>query len=205
MAILKNGIDGAFSGKIGTAVGTTWRGLKIIRSRPKPPTQFSEKQLVNQMKMKVAQDFLRRMVEPIRIGFRDDTIVPTAYNIGLSYLKRHALTGEYPNISVDFPAVKIAQGLLAMPDDIQIEAEGGQLMITWSAITEGNARHDDQLMIVLWNDTDKTSQYILQAYRSAGQFNWQPGFEFAGSHAWAAFIRQDRSMQGESVYLGQVI
>ena len=205
MAILKNGIEGAFSGKIGTAVGTTWRGLNIIRSRPKPPTQFSEKQRANQMKMKVAQDFLRRMVEPIRIGFRDDTIVPTAYNIGLSFLKRHALTGDYPDIRVDFPAVKVAQGVLALPDDLQIETEGSQLIFSWSASAGGNARHDDQLMIVLWNDANKTSQYSLQAYRSAGQFNWQPGFAFAGAHVWAAFIRQDRSMQSESRYLGELV
>ena len=171
MAILKNGIDGAFSGKVGTVVGTTWRGLTIIRSRPKTPAGFSEKQLANQMKMKVAQDFLRRLVEPVRIGFRDDSIVPTAYNTGLSYLKKHALTGEYPEIRVDFPAVKVAQGRLAIPDDIQMEAAGGQLMISWSGLTEGNARHDDQLMVVLWNDADKTSQYSLQAYRSAGQFS----------------------------------
>jgi len=205
MAILKNGIDGAFSGKVGTVVGTTWRGLKIIRSRPKTPASFSEKQLANQMKMKVAQDFLRRLVEPIRIGFRDDSIVPTAYNTGLSYLKKHALTGEYPEIRVDFPAVKIAQGRLAIPDDIQMDAAGGQLIISWSGLTEGNARHDDQLMVVLWNDADKTSQYSLQAYRSAGQFSWQPDFAFAGVHVWAAFVRQDRSMQSESVYLGQVM
>jgi len=205
MAILKNGIDGAFSGKVGTVVGTTWRGLTIIRSRPKPPAGFSEKQLANQMKMKVAQDFLRRLVEPIRIGFRDDSIVPTAYNTGLSYLKKHALTGEYPEIRVDFSAVKIAQGRLAIPDDIEMEADGGQLMISWSALTEGNARHDDQLMVVLWNDADKASHYSLQAYRSAGQFSWQPDFDFAGSHAWAAFIRQDRSMQSDSVYLGQLV
>ena len=205
MAILKNGIEGAFSGKIGTAVGTTWRGLNIIRSRPKPPTHFSERQLANQMKMKVAQDFLRRMVAPIRIGFRDDSIVPTAYNTGLANLKKYALTGEYPDIRVDFPAVKIAHGILEMPDNIQMEADGSQLMISWSDSAEGNARHDDQLLIVLWNDTDKASQYSLQAYRSAGQFSWQPAFAFEGAHVWAAFVRQDRSMQSESVYLGQVV
>ena len=147
MAILKNGIDGPFSGKIGTAVGTTWRGLNIIRSRPKPSTQFSQKQLANQLRMKVAQDFLRRMVEPIRIGFRDDTIVPTAYNSAISYIKKHALTGEYPDIMVDFPAVKISKGMLGMPDGITMQANDSVIEFSWSDSLEDNARHDDQLLI----------------------------------------------------------
>jgi len=202
MAILKNGIDGPFSGKIGTAVGTTWRGLNIIRSRPKPPTQFSPKQLANQLKMKVVQDFLSRMVEPLRIGFRDDTVVPTAYNTAVAYHKKFALTGEYPDITVSFPAVKIAQGLLGMPEDISMETNGGRLDISWSEVSEDNCRHDDQLLIVLWNDVNKASQYSLQAYRSAGHFSWEPAFGFSGCHVWTAFIRQDRTMQSDSRYLG---
>ena len=57
MAVLKNDINDPFSGKIGTAVGSTWRGLNVIQSRPKPPAHFSVKQLANQMKMKEAQSF----------------------------------------------------------------------------------------------------------------------------------------------------
>ncbi|NEU07756.1 hypothetical protein GZH53_05480 [Flavihumibacter sp. R14] len=63
---------------------------------------------------------------------------------------------------------------------------------------------DDQLLIILWNDAIKTSQYSLQAYRSAGQFSWEPAFDFAGSHVWVAFVRQDRSLQSDSQYLGVV-
>lgn len=35
MATLNKGILGGFSGKVGTVVGANWRGLDIIRSRPK--------------------------------------------------------------------------------------------------------------------------------------------------------------------------
>lgn len=205
MAILKNGINGPFSGKVGTTVGSTWRGLNIIRSRPKSPTQFSKEQLANQMRMKVAQDFLKHLVKPIRIGFRDDHIIPTAYNSAIAYHKKFALAGEYPGISIDLAAVKIASGNLWIPDDMAMQNDHSHIELSWSSSLEENALCDDQLLLVLWDDTKQAAQYSLQAYRSAGQFIWEPGFGFPGAHVWVAFIRQDRTMQSESKYLGVLV
>jgi hypothetical protein len=205
MAILKYGINGPFSGKIGSAVGSSWRGLNIIRSRPKARTHFSDKQLANQMKMKMVQDFLKQLVEPLRIGFRDDLILPTAYNSAVSYHKKYAFTGEYPHFSIDLPAVKIAQGVLQIPEDITMETDTAGLALSWSTNIAENARNDDQLLLVIWHEAKRLAQYSLQAYRSAGQFSWTPRFLSTGAHVWAAFIRQDRSMQSESKYLGMVV
>ena len=205
MAIIKDGINGPFRGRIGAAVGSNWRGLNVIRSRPKPPTHFSPKQLANQMKMKVAMEFLKPLVEPIRIGFRDDMIVPTAYNTAISYHKKFALAGEYPHLTINVAAVKISQGLLWIPDEITMQFDDTHLELSWLANSEDNARHDDRLLVVLWDESRKIARYSLQAYRWAGQFNWEPDFPFAGAHVWAAFIRQDRSMQSESIYLGAVL
>jgi hypothetical protein len=205
MAIVKDGINGPFRGKVGAAVGSTWRGLNVIRSRPKPPTRFSPKQLANQMRMTVTMEFLKQLVEPIRIGFRDDLIVPTAYNSAISYHKKFALAGEYPHLTINVAAVKISQGQLWIPNEMAMQFDDTHLELTWSSNAEDNARHDDQLLLVLWDGSRKIARYSLQAYRSAGQFNWEPDFAFAGAHVWAAFIRQDRSMQSESIYLGAVI
>ena len=205
MAIVKNGINGPFTGKIGAAVGSTWRGVNVIRSRPKPPTHFSVKQLANQMKMKVAQEFLKHLVEPVRIGFRDELIVQTAYNSAISYHKKFALAGEYPHLTLNIAAVKISQGLLWMPNEMTMQSDDERLVITWSGDLEDNARNDDQLLLVLWDKVKKLALYSLQGYRSAGQFSWEPGINPAGAHVWAAFIRQDRSMQSESTYLGAVL
>lgn len=205
MAIIRNGINGPFSGKIGDTVGTSWRGLSIIRSRPKPPVHFSEKQLANQMKMKVVQLFLKQLVEPVRIGFKDDSIIPTAFNSALSYHKKFALAGEYPDLSMNMAAVKISRGMLFIPAEILMEWDDTGLHLSWTKNLEENAKSDDQLLLVLWNETKKMTQYSLQAYRSAGQFSWEPNFPLTGSHLWAAFIRQDRSMQSESKYLGVIL
>jgi len=202
MAVLKHGINGPFSGKVGSVVGTTWKGIDIIRSRPKAPTSFSDLQLANQMRMTMVQDFLRQLIEPLRIGFRDDSILPAAYHSAVSYHKKFAIAGEYPNLFIDLPNVKIAQGMLWIPEEITMQNDDAHIELTWSADLEDNARGDDQLLVVLWDETKQAAQYSLQAYRSAGEFVWEPASQTVGGHVWAAFVRQDRTMQSESRYLG---
>ncbi|HTN19165.1 MAG TPA: DUF6266 family protein [Pelobium sp.] len=204
MAIIKNGINGAFSGKVGTIVGTSWRGLNIIRSKPKPPTHFSEKQLANQMKMKLIQFFLKKMVAVVRIGFKDDDIIPTAFNSAMSYNKKNAIVGEFPELSIDFSLVRLAQGTLYFPEDFQMENDDAGLHFTWNKNSGDNGSVDDQLLIVTWNEEEAVCDYSLQAYRSNGEFNFMPNNIGQGTQVWVAFVRQDRTMQSNSVYMGMV-
>jgi hypothetical protein len=155
--------------------------------------------------MRVAQAFLKFLVEPLRIGFRDDSILPTAYNSAVSYHKKFAIAGNYPDLHLDMSLVKVSQGPLWIPEDISMQNDDDTIGISWNNSLEENSRRDDQLLLVLWDETKQASQYSLQAYRSAGQFSWEPGFGAPGAHVWAAFIRQDRSMQSESKYLGVLV
>jgi hypothetical protein len=202
MAIIKNGINGAFSGKVGTVVGTSWRGLDIIRSLPTPPKHFSEKQLANQMKMKLVQLFLKKMTAVVRIGFKDDSIVPTAFNSALSYNKKNAITGEFPELAIDFSLVRLAQGPLYFPSDFRMEQDDAGLHFTWDKNWGENGLTDDQLMVITWNEQKERCEYSLQAYRRSGSFSFIPNLMEGKTQVWAAFIRQDRSMQSNSVYLG---
>nr|WP_294898522.1 DUF6266 family protein [uncultured Pedobacter sp.] len=205
MAIIKNGINGGFSGKVGNVVGTTWRGLEIIRSKPCPPQKFSEKQLANQLKMKLVQLFLKKMVEVVRIGFRDETIIPTAFNSALSYNKKNAIIGTYPDLVLDYTLVRLAQGHVYMPASITFSQDDAGIYLEWDSILKENARRDDQLLLVVWDKESSTCEYSLQAYRSNTKFSFLPQQLRAGMYIWAAFIRHDRSMQSNSVYLGVTV
>lgn len=204
MAILKNGINGGFSGKVGTVVGTSWRGLEIIRSLPKKPTKFSDKQLANQMRMKLVQLFLKKMIEIVRIGFKDDSILPTAFNSAMSYNKKNAITGEYPDLRIDFEKVRISQGDLYLAPNLTFVADDDGLHFSWDKKLAENAEPKDQLLVVVWNELEQSSDYRLQAYRRDGQFSFVSDNPLKGIHIWAGFIRADRSMQSNSVYLGFV-
>ncbi|HTN21190.1 MAG TPA: DUF6266 family protein [Pelobium sp.] len=205
MAIIKNGINGGFSGKVGNVVGSTWRGLEIIRSKPRPPQKFSEKQLANQLKMKLVQLFLKKMVEVVRIGFRDETIIPTAFNSALSYNKKNAITGDYPDLLLDYSLVRLAQGEVYVPENLSLSQDDAGIHLEWDATIKENARRDDQLLLVIWDEETSTCEYSLQAYRSNAKFSFLPQQLKAGMHIWAAFIRHDRSQQSNSVYLGVTV
>lgn len=115
------------------------------------------------------------------------------------------MAGEYPAISINLPAVKIATGDLWIPEDITMQNDSIHIELSWTNSLEENAQRDDQLLLVLWDETKQAMQYSLQAYRSAGHFIWEPGYEFPGANVWAALIRQDRTMQSESRYLGVLV
>src|SRR6476661_3299475 len=159
MATIKNGINGPVSGKIGNVVGSSWRGINILRSVPKAPTHFSDKQLANQLRMKLAQLFLKQFIPVVRIGFKDDTIIPTAFNSALSFNKKNAIAGEYPNLYLDYAAVKLSQGPLYIPEAIQIAEDDAGLHFSWDNEIGLNGERDDQLLVITWNEAKQISDY----------------------------------------------
>ena len=71
MAIIKNGILGGFSGKVGTVVGVTWRDIDVMRALAKPRTSaVSPAELLQRAKMGTVSSFLQPMRDFLEIGFR---------------------------------------------------------------------------------------------------------------------------------------
>ncbi len=70
MATFNKGILGGFSGKVGTIVGSNWRGLDVIRSLPKKTSRFAtEKQLIVQAKFSLIAHFLAPLKPLLRTYF----------------------------------------------------------------------------------------------------------------------------------------
>ena len=60
MGTFEKGYLGGFSGKVGTAVGSSWKGLNVLRSNPpsKRKGQPTEAQLQRQAKFSLITAFL---------------------------------------------------------------------------------------------------------------------------------------------------
>ena len=73
MAIVKDGILGGFSGKVGNIVGLTLNGVPIMRAAPKasqkPPT---EKQRLQRLKFSLAIEFTKPFLWITERFFMDD-------------------------------------------------------------------------------------------------------------------------------------
>jgi Family of unknown function (DUF6266) len=87
MGTIEQGFLGGFNGKLGTAVGSKWKGINVIRSRPprKRRGQPSESQLEVQAKFTLMTNFLRPLADLLD--------------------HKRAVTGTAPNFTVDYPKV----------------------------------------------------------------------------------------------------
>lgn len=112
MGTLNNGPFGHLNGRVGNLVSYTLKGKNVVRSAgksAKPPTLAK---LANYQRMKVVNEFLKPMLAFLNPGFAkavEDTD-RNPYNEAVSFNKKYALQGVYPNISMDYGKAMVSKG-----------------------------------------------------------------------------------------------
>ncbi len=99
MGKIRTGILGGFQGKVGTVVGSTWRGEDIMRALPKKSGKTpSELQKLQRVKFKAISEFLKPLRSTLSIYFGNGAGVKSRYNLATSYHITNAIevTDEVP-------------------------------------------------------------------------------------------------------------
>jgi hypothetical protein len=111
MGTIVKGILGGFSGKVGTVVGSTWRGLAVMKSVPGPrkgnPTLL---QLEQQARFTLMIKFLQPLTGLFNQTFSSGTVGMSGFNKAFSYNVLNGITGVYPAFTVNFPMLLISKG-----------------------------------------------------------------------------------------------
>ncbi|MBC8985069.1 hypothetical protein H9X96_04695 [Pedobacter sp. N36a] len=208
MAIASNGPQGHFNGKVGNLVFYMLNGQPVVRligKKGKP----SKLQLANYQSMAVTMKLLSRMGSFIKLGYglQAKGTVCNAHNLATSYHKKHALKGEYPNLSVDYSKVKLSLGELQETKDLQIKKLAGGLEITWDAAYDDELQHNDSVMVMICcPETGLDKEYLNIARRSEGKC-FIPMEEKALNQQiepYISFISADGERVSDSVYLGNL-
>lgn len=170
MAICNSGPYGHPSGKIGKLVFYTLNGQGICRlvGRAGKP---SINQLGNRQGMAVTMDLLRPMADFIKVSFKLEAEGTTKnpHNLATSYNKKRALTGEYPNIKVDYTKVILSNGHLEMANDLKISKAEEGINLSWNKSSTKNGFYDDILMVMISHpDKKQASTYLNAAKRGDG-------------------------------------
>ena len=111
MSTIKQGILGGFSGKTGTVIGSSWKGIAVMRGiAPSIAIPNTPAQLAQRAKFSVAGKFLRPLIPFLRIGFRSQAVKMSGFNAAMSYNLEYALTGTYPAYDIDFSKALVSQG-----------------------------------------------------------------------------------------------
>ena len=209
MGTIKKGILGGFSGKVGTVVGASWKGISYMRSLPlKVKNPRTEPQMNQRTKFAVTLKFLKPMTGLLRTGWKMYAYKKSPFNAAMSYTIDNAITGAYPNYSIDPSKVLISRGPLAPATNVVASPISGTINLEW----------DDTGSSSFIKQTDKTLLAVLNPSKS------QAVFDIAGEErseltqsislpadwvgntvvVYLGFISEDGKEVANSVYAGSV-
>lgn len=141
MGILKSGIVGPFTGKVGPVVGSTWKGKNTLSAVPANHTDANSlDQQAQRMKMKLISSFLTLLKQMVILGFTAFDKKLTPLNNAIRCNIGDAVAGDFPDFSINYEKVILSRGKLRKIFNHEISSDSpGTLTITWT----NNTNHDD--------------------------------------------------------------
>ncbi|MBB5437483.1 hypothetical protein HDC92_001155 [Pedobacter sp. AK017] len=133
MGKLLNGLYGQLTGTTGNITSYVLNGQNVTRMVRHKRTRSSEKQLDNELRMKVLNNFFHTMKGYLKAGFssaaKDST--KNYYNLAIAYNKKDALKGYYPDIEIDCPNVILSEGELLPAENPEASRIAAGIAFTW--------------------------------------------------------------------------
>jgi hypothetical protein len=217
MSKFLKGILGGFSGLVGTVVGADYRGIDVMRSRPKKTSKLPvQSQIDQRFIFALIIGFLKPLAAFIKLAVTPKSKSLSPMNTAVQYNLANAITGLSPDFAIDFSKVQIANGILPLARFSTLAANaGGRITVTWD-ITDKDGldeldrpiRLTDTLRLVTY--CKNTNMYYTTGYttkRSAGTFSARlpNGEEGDVVHVWLVFVAANNKTTSTSQYLGQVV
>lgn len=209
MARYKNGINGPFSGKIGTVVGASWRGIDYMRGLPDTTNKtFSEKQKNQHFLMGMVSSWLKPLKHIIEIGYQIFVTGKTPMNGCVSYHMKNAVTGNSPlEYAINFAKVIFSRGelLIALIREI-IALADAVLRITWdNASSSIFNNEDDRATFIVYNQEKQAFVSFENAALRGDKdvvLQLPDGYKGNTVHCWQHFVNANGDMVSTTQYLG---
>src|SRR5690606_13316626 len=114
MARFINGANGTFSGKVGSVIGSSWRGIHYLRGLgKKTKIPATEAQLAQRLRFALVTKFLAPLQGIIAAGFRNVRRLTAAqYSMAVKRNIEEAVIGTMPDFELDYAAVTLSSGNL---------------------------------------------------------------------------------------------
>lgn len=210
MGTIRKGILGPVNGTVGTVVGSRWRGIDYIRSRPGKRTSApTAAQAIQQAKFSLVTGFLQTMKAFLDISYKNVAVNMTGPNAALAQVMREAVTGIYPGITIDFSKVEVSAGagLLNADAPTAASAIAGKIDYHWTDNSNNlDAKTSDKAMVLAYcDDLKKTVYNTAAAQRSdlTAVLN-VPAFSGLAVHTWIVFISENGKKISAGLYTGMV-
>ena len=164
MGKIKTGILGGFQGKVGTVIGSTWRGESIMRALPKTAAKApTESQRIQRLKFKAVSEFLNPLRSSLSTYFGNDTGVKSKYNMATSYHITNAVEITEQGTEILYPRVLVAKGTLFGFQNLTTTPSETVITLNWEDNTVfGNAKAEDTVNVVCYIEEVNTF-YVFES------------------------------------------
>jgi hypothetical protein len=208
MGTHKRGILGNFSGKVGTVVGSKWKGVWVMRGltdakRGKPnPAQQQQ-----QAKFSLMVKFLQPLSSLVGQTYDISPAEMSGFNKALSDNIRNAITGAFPALAIDYSKVVLSKGALLNVNTVAAtSAASGKLAFTWTDNSGGTVLPTDTAFVAVYS-ADMNRWIFAQhaAPRNAGTYSLDvTAFSGKAVQTYIGFLSADGQSVSNSLYTGQV-
>ena len=210
MGTFEQGYMGPFRGKLGTAVGSKWKGLYVLRSRPprKRTGPASESQLEVQAKFSLMTKFLRPLTDLLNRTFKKSAVNMSGANKAFAENKK-AVTGVYPDFTIDYAKVILSTGNFDNAGGPAANsAEAGKLVFTWKDNSNAAKKTLISDLAFVAAYSEELNSWIYEpkaATRNAGTFTLDVA-EFSGKpvQTYIGFMSADGKKVSTSLFTGAV-
>jgi len=210
MAKFLNGAIGTFSGKVGSIIGSSWRDIPYMRGLSKKRTKpFTEAQLAQQQRFALMGKFLLPLKGLFEIGFANAYVGESTLFNQVMAVNLTAVTGAYPDFTIDYSKVKFSNGGLLRPRGVTLVTAEHEVTVSWQpSVTPFNGKADDDVYILLYDpelEVFYTTDEIPQ--RAAGSAVIAVDDDTVGHTAevWLFAVSRDGVQISETVYGGSVV
>ena len=151
--IPKDQHDG-FYGDVGPVTVTRWKETVVVKKRQvHQRRERSEKQKGASMRFGLLTRFVSLIQDFVRVGFRSTT-KKNAQHAAISANMEKGVIGEWPDLTLDYTALRLSEGNLEGLTDCAMEYRDGQIKIRWNALDDSieddeNRRAKDELEVLV--------------------------------------------------------
>ncbi len=208
MGTIKQGILGGFSGKVGTVVGGSWKGISYMRSQAQSvKNPRTEGQVSQRSKFALTLAFLKPITAYVRTGYKTYASKQTEFNAAMSYIVKNAIVGDYPDYMIDYSQVLVSRGTLTPADNAAAAATDGKFTFSWDDNSAtGSAQATDLAMPLVFNKDKGIAVFsTAAATRAEGTVDVNVPADWAGDavELYLGFVSADGKTVANSMYVGE--
>jgi len=200
---------GQFSGRIGSIVYSSWNGIRYVKSLPRKTKKrdVSPKVQIQRAKFKLAVSFVKAIASLVAITFPDRTRT-TSRNSAVSSVLQQAITGNYPDLRIEYSKVLMANGSLPLTVNPAATCTApGVINFSWKDNAGyGKAKATDQPVLIAFCEGLNACRFMVSDALRSAQTASLPAKLFRGKqvHTWISFLSENGRNVAKSSYTGTV-